>query len=83
MHGGITVTEKDVGDIEPANQLLFDLIRRLDNPAHILSGRFKTGDDLNTIDEKLSKAESDIMEAKVRLREMRNAVDTVKAKGNS
>ncbi len=83
MHGGITVTEKDIGDIEPANQLLFDLIRRFDNPAHILYGRFKTGDDLNVIDAKLSQAEREIREARLQLLEMRNAVYTVKAKAKS
>ena len=81
MHGGITITEKDIRDINPANQMLVDLIRKFDDPNHILYGRFKTGDDqIAKIEPKLQQAEKEIREAYNQLGAMRSAVITLMAR---
>ncbi len=81
MRGGITITEKDVHDINPSNQIIFDLIRLFDDQDHILYGRFKTGNDnIAEFELKLQQAEKAIREAADQLHTMRSAVDTLKAK---
>ena len=50
MRGGITITEKDVHDINPANLMIFGLIRMFDDPDHMLHGRFNNSDDQNQVE---------------------------------
>ena len=80
MRGGITITEKDVHDINPANLMIFGLIRMFDDPDHMLHGRFNNSDDqIAELELKLERAEKDIGESAAQLFAMRSAVTALKA----
>ena len=83
MRGGITNTENDIGNIDPAEQKALNLIRRFNDPEHehILRGTFKDTDSLDEIRAKERQAETKISQALTELVALRTAVNRLKAGG--
>jgi hypothetical protein len=83
MRGGITNTENDIGNIDPAEQKALNLIRRFNDPEHehILRGTFKDTDSLDEIRAKERQAETKISQALAELVALRTAVNRLKAGG--
>ncbi len=83
MRGDITITEDDIGDIDPAEQKALSLIRRFNAPdrEHVLRGVFKDTDSLDEIRAKERQAETKVSQALAELVALRTAVNRLKAGG--
>ena len=77
MDGGITITENNVGHIDPVEMKVSDLIRRFNDPdhEHILRGTFQDTDGLAVISAKQRQAATRISCALAELVALKTAVD--------
>ncbi len=85
MDGGITITENNVGYIDPIEKKVSDLIRRFNDPdhEHILHGTFQDTDGLAVIGAKQQQAATKISCALAELVALKTAVDYLKAQDQS
>jgi hypothetical protein len=85
MDGSITITENNVGHIDPVEKKVLDLIRRFNDPdhEHILRGTFQDTDGLAVINAKQQQAATKISCALAELVALKTAVDYLKSQGRS
>ena len=81
MDGGMTITEQDVGNIDPVEQKVLNLIRRFNDSdrEHVLRGIFKDADGLDAISAKQRQAATTLSCALAELVALRTAVDYLRA----
>ncbi len=79
MSISVTITEDDVKNVHPAERLLFNMIRQINEqePPHFLQGRFNTSGDFSELLAEMHKAEAEVGAALRLLVDMKSAISAI------